>query len=502
MKYDVIVIGSGIAGLTCGAIMGLNGRSVLILEANPRIGGALKCFKRQKIVFDVGFHYTASLGENEILRHIWSYCGVLPNLNILPFPEHGHDRLYIDQFSQPVRAFFSYDRFSSELKEHFPDQSQAIDRYFSVIQQICSKIPFYNESIPLTNFLHGFRNKPQSFKKFVLSITDNPRLQAIFFAPSFLYGVPAEQASLETHAMVAHGYYSGAYHVSGGGQAIVNSFKQKLRTLGVDYLTNHTVQKIQTDGRKIEGVITQDEEFLACENVIFTGHPSTLPEIVDTAFFRPAYTKRLLSLENSISMFALFGTTPRNRARDKLDCINHFLLPAGVDVIPPSHEKTLKHQALLLTSTERDQNNINLRQDRKSVILLKPLSWNTVSHYKNSSKNDRPTTYIKLKEQIAESMKETAEQYWGDFFGPLDILTTGTPLTFRDELMAPQGGAYGAMHGINQLNPGVRTRLPGLWLAGQSILMTGIVGSSISGLVSAGEIIGLEPLWEKIRACN
>jgi all-trans-retinol 13,14-reductase len=78
----------------------------------------------------------------------------------------------------------------------------------------------------------------------------------------------------------------------------------------------------------------------------------------------------------------------------------------------------------------------------------------------------------------------------------------GTPLTFRDELSAPEGCAYGAMHCLNQYNPQPRTRVPGLLLSGQSTLMTGVVGASISGMVSAGEILGLESLWQEIRRWN
>ena len=71
MKYDVIVIGSGIAGLTCSAILARHGRKVLVVEAKSRIGGSLKHFKRQNIPFDVGFHHTGSLGKSEILNNLW-----------------------------------------------------------------------------------------------------------------------------------------------------------------------------------------------------------------------------------------------------------------------------------------------------------------------------------------------------------------------------------------------------------------------------------------------
>jgi len=423
-------------------------------------------------------------------------------MDVQPFPEHGHDRLYIDNFPKPIQAFFSYEHFSTELKQLFPNQHAAIDRYFKEIQKICSEVPFYNHSLPLTDFLRGYKKRPRSLKKFITTITDDPKLQAVFCAPSFLYGVPADQASLETHALVAHGYYSGAYDIVGGGQAIINSFKKQLSKSGVECLTSRHIQSIETNGHQVSGVITHHQEFIPCKNVIYTGHPTSLINMVNSSLFRPAYRKRLRSLQNSMSMFALFGTVSRKQARNKLDWVNHFLLPEGLNVVPQLSQNSLHHHSLLLTSTEREAKNINLRQDRKSVILLKSASWADVRKYSNSTKIDRPAAYKKLKEKIAQKMRQTAQQYWGDFCSPIDTLAIGTPLTFREELLAPEGCAYGAMHSLNQFNPETRTRLSGLWLAGQSTLMTGVVGASLSGLVSAGEIVGLEPLWEEIRQCG
>lgn len=502
MKYDDIVIGSGISGLTCAAVLARNGRKVLIVESSSRLGGSLKQFKRQNISFDVGFHYTGCLGPNDILNRLWSYCGVLPEMKVLPFPESGHDRLYIDSFSTPIRCFFSYERFTTELKQLFPNQHGAIDHYFNEIQQICSQVPFYNFSVPLTNYLRGYKKRSRSLKKFITSLTDDQYLQAVFCAPSFLYGVNTEQASLETHALVAHGYYSGAYSIGGGGQAIVNSFKEQLNRLGTEFRTKHHIQSIETDGYKVSGVTTQLQKFIPCDNVIFTGHPSLLFNMVSPAFFRPAYRKRLLSLRNSISMFALFGTISQEKTQKNLDWVNHLLVPQGVNVIPSSRQSSLKHEALFLTSTEIELQNIPLRRDRKSVILLKPAQWNDMKNYITSSHADRPNGYEDLKEKIADSMTQQAESCWGDFCGPIETLAFGTPLTFRDELLAPEGCTYGAMHSIDQFTPDIRTRLPGLWLAGQSTLMTGIVGSSLSGMVCAGEIVGLESLWEKVKQCS
>ena len=55
--YDIIIIGSGIGGLTTGALLALRGKKVLILEKHFKIGGWTHTFKRSNYEWDVGIHY-------------------------------------------------------------------------------------------------------------------------------------------------------------------------------------------------------------------------------------------------------------------------------------------------------------------------------------------------------------------------------------------------------------------------------------------------------------
>jgi all-trans-retinol 13,14-reductase len=499
MKADVVIIGSGISGLTAAAILAAKGRKVVIIEKQPRIGGALKRFRRGNIPFDVGFHYTGCLGQGDILHLLWHYCSVLHRLEVLPFPAEGHDRLYINGYPPPVRAYFSYTRFTDELKQHFPAEQGAIDQYFQKIEHICRSIPFYNTKLPLTDFLQGYKPKGHPLSEFLEKITDNRFLQATLANPAILYGVPTDQVSIDVHAMVAHSYYTGAYGIAGGGQAIVDAFQARLQEADTEFLTDRAVASILVDDHGVTGIRTDREETIESDYVIHTGHPSALIDMVPDGCFRPAFRNRLIDLKNSISMFALFGTvsaTPGTKAF--LDWTNHISIPEGPNSFPPSLKTRSTQRSLMLTCTERTANN-TLQPQIKSVILLQPAFWEEVAHFHHCRKGNRPPAYSRLKHTITEQMLQTAEKKWGDYLGPIRPLAMGTPLTFRDELSAPEGCAYGAMHCLNQYNPRPRTRVPGLLLSGQSTLMTGIVGASISGMVSAGEILGLESLWQEIR---
>jgi len=491
MQTDTIIIGSGISGLTAAAILAKKGVDTIVLEKQSQIGGALKQFKRKGVSFDVGFHYTGCLGENQILHTLWRYCGVLQHLNILPFPETSSDRLYSPSHKKSINAYFSYTHQKEELKKHFPEEIRAIDTYFSSIKSMCESIPFYNHTKNITDFLSSFRTSKTSLADFILSLTKNPILQSVFSYPAMLYGVPTSSVSIDIHAMVAHGYYEGAFSVKGGGQSIVDGFLTSCKAHGVRFETGRTVESIFFDGNGIKGIRTKAGTHYRCKKVIYTGHPSLLPAMIKGGL-RPAYRKRLADLNNTQSMHIVFGRVHGNLS--SLEWDNHIYLPPGPD--PFDYIKTQDNDRLtMLTSTQKGSN--CLPTQGKSVILLQPAQWQDVAIYENTRKDCRPAGYSDYKKDICHSMIQKIQHFTHSAFD-IEPLAVGSPLSFRDELSAPEGCAYGVAHSIDQHTPDIRTRIPGLYLSGQSTLMTGVAGASLAGFVSAGHILGLDDLWRKI----
>lgn len=500
LKADVVVIGSGISGLTAAALLARKGREVVILERTARPGGALKRFKRQGISFDVGFHYTGCLGDGEILAVLWDYLGVRSRLAIRPFPSHGHDELNIAGCEQPVRSYFNYAQLAGELQRLFPAERVAVTAYLDKVKQLCRDVPFYNLDLPLSPFLRAFKERPPALAEYLRSLTENPQLQAALAAPVFLYGVPPEAAALPVHAAVAHGFYQGAYTIDGGGQAVVDAYLQVLAQAGVQVLTGNRVVKVQVERDRVAGVVTDQEKVINCREVIYTGHPAAVPAMVPTSLFRPIYLKRLRELQNTCSMFAVFAV-PEGREVAPADWINYYKLPAGLDIISQSSRQTLRQRALMMSSPERREAG-SLREANRGVILLSPAFWREGERFWDSTPGNRPADYESWKEEVAAELLTVARQQWSAKYGTLRPLAVGTPLTFRDQLASPEGAAYGAQHSLLQHNPVARTRLPGFWLSGQSTLMTGVVGAALAGLVSAGEILELEKTWEEVRRCR
>lgn len=501
MKADAVVIGSGISGLTTAAILAKKGKRVVIIEKNRKPGGALKRFVRQGIPFDVGFHYTGCLGDREILKILWDYLKILPALTVKPFPADGYDRIEINGTAKHVRCFFSYELFEEELNRIFPSENKCISTYLGTLRTICEGIPFFNLQDPITPFLRGFwgQSARTGLVDFLASMTKNADLQAVLTAPAFLYGVAPRMTSLATHAMVAHAFYSGAYAVDGGGQAIVDAFLPVLKGSGIEIKVGCQATGISIKGARVAGVVTEQGEISAAD-VIYTGHPTYLLNLLPEGIFRPVYASRLKELQNTCSMFIVFGTVENSQLSDELTWTNRYSIPTGFDVLTVDRQNP-EAGSLMLTAPGLRDTDSTATSTAKGAILMRPADWSEVKEFCGTKKGSRSPAYSEWKAEATTRILARAERIWGES-ARITPIASGSPLTFRDELSAPEGAVYGVSHSMNQFITGARTKVPGLWLSGQGTLMTGIVGASLSGMVTAGEILGLEDVWDEVRQCH
>jgi all-trans-retinol 13,14-reductase len=496
LKSDAVVIGSGISGLTVAAFLAKKGKKVILLEQHRRPGGAMKRFSRKGIGFDIGFHYTGGLGQGQVLRAIWDYLGVLPELEILPFPETGCDAVKIPGFAETIKLYFSYQKTEESLCSLFPDHCQAVKTYLSGLQDICRQIPFFNPDLPLLPFLRNYFDPTGiGLSSYLRSLTSEKYLQSALASPVFLYGVPPDKASLAMHAMVSHALFSGAYFVKGGGQAIVDAFISILKENGAEVFSNNKVNKINVCERekKVCSVELSDDT-IETENVIYTGHPTGILDLVKPDVFRPAFCHRLKNVDNSIPMFIVFAKADgkaKNQisAQSKLAWNNNYCLGKGLNFLDTFPETPWKNSMLMTAPSLRDSNH-------PGVILMRTADWQEVEPFAAYTRRRDLNIYQDWKSQATQELITRADDLWGESLVPL---ASGSPLTFRDEFGTANGGAYGIAHSIDQIITGARTKVNGLWFSGQSTLMTGVMGSSLSGLVTAGEITGMESLWSEVR---
>ncbi len=91
MRYDFVVIGAGISGITSAITLAKNGYQVALLEKTERTAPLLRGFSRRGVHFDTGFHYTGGLGAGEPLDLFFRYLGLSDRIDSFPYDAEGFD---------------------------------------------------------------------------------------------------------------------------------------------------------------------------------------------------------------------------------------------------------------------------------------------------------------------------------------------------------------------------------------------------------------------------
>ena len=92
--YDLIIIGSGISGMTAGIIAAKEGEKVLVLEQHSVPGGLMQTYKRAKMLFPTGVHRLGSLNPGEPLWYYFKYIDILDRLKLVKLDENGFEKIY------------------------------------------------------------------------------------------------------------------------------------------------------------------------------------------------------------------------------------------------------------------------------------------------------------------------------------------------------------------------------------------------------------------------
>jgi len=124
-------------------------------------------------------------------------------------------------------------------------------------------------------------------------------------------------------------------------------------------------------------------------------------------------------------------------------------------------------------------------------------TFNTVSAAENWGAD-----YDEFKRQKAELLLNCVEEKFPGLRSNIKKYYTSTPLSFRDYIGNNDGSIYGIVKDFrNPLNTFIspRTKLPNLFLTGQNLNLHGILGATMSGLVTCTAFLGNEDVINKIR---
>ena len=127
MKYDAIVVGGGIAGLTAAAYLAKAGKSVIIFEKQNKLGGLVQTFNRNQVYFDGGLR---SIENSGIVFPMLKQLGIDIEFAKSPISIGIADKVLTLKDKNSVVAYEDF------LKAQYPESARDIEAIISEIKKI------------------------------------------------------------------------------------------------------------------------------------------------------------------------------------------------------------------------------------------------------------------------------------------------------------------------------------------------------------------------------
>lgn len=497
-NFDVVIIGSGLGGLMCGAILSKNGYKVAILEKNAKIGGCLQSYTRDEAIFDTGVHYIGGLEEGQTLHKIFSYVGLMKRIKINRLDQEGFDVIKFGDNANEYAYAQSYNMFIETLARSFPYERKGIEKYCEKIKNICSRFPLYN--LRNGDFMDKIDMLDINARETINSFVSDPLLQNVLAGNNCLYAGIGDKTPFYVHALILNSYIESAWRCDGGGTQIATILGDVIEEAGGIIVKRAEVSKIIVDDGLVTSVVTKDNRKFIGKQFISDLHPANTIALTQSAVFRKVYINRINSLENTTSTFILNVVFKESG----FPFLNHNIyyysksenVWNGIDYQP---ENWPENYALFMTAGKNGyaQSASILCYMKFSEFEAWSESFNTVSQ-----PGSRGAGYNELKEEKASKIFNFIEQQYPGFRSSVKAYHTITPLTYRDYTGTPKGSLYGIIRDYREpLKTFVpaRTKIPNLLLTGQNLNLHGVMGVSVSAIVTCGELLGIDFLLEKIR---
>ncbi|HRP57591.1 NAD(P)/FAD-dependent oxidoreductase [Agriterribacter sp.] len=499
-RYDIVIIGSGIGGLVCGGILSKEGYRVCVLEKNRQIGGSLQTFAREKVIFDSGVHYIGGLGKGQNLYQIFRYLGVMDKLKLQKMDEDAFDKIIISNDPKVYRQAQGYENFIKNLVADFPEEEAAIRNYCRKIRETCDKFPLYNLR---TNGLYEEKADVLTLDthSVITSLTGNTTLQAVLVGNNALYVGKPDETPFYVHALIINSYIESAWKCIDGGSQIGKVLAKMIRDAGGEVVRHCEVKKIATEADVAVYAESADGKRYYANQFISNVHPAKTMEMTDAEVIKNIYRKRIRNLPHTISSFLLhivlkkncFRYTRHNYYYHKEGQIWNLAdytednWPLGYALFLPPSSGTTEYAEAMTIFTYMRYEEVAPWHD----------TFNTVS-----AENKRGATYDAFKKYKAEILLDCVEERFPGLRNCIQSYTTSTPLSYRDYIGNYDGSLYGVAKDYKDplktfISP--RTKVRNLYLTGQNINIHGVLGSSISALLTCVSLLGNENVVEKIK---
>ena len=483
--WDVIVIGSGLGGLSAAARLALAGLRVLVLEQHVFAGGYAHHFLRKvrgtKIVydFDVALHQTGDLLPGRSMHRVLTELEVLPRIELNRFDIAYRSRGPRHDLRIPAAA----DAYEALLVELYPEQASGVRDLFQHLREIDapgeggapSAAAFAIMDLSLEQLLgqHGL----------------DERIQGILATLwGYLGLVPSEVSAFLYARMWSSYHFGGCFYVKGGGQALSNAFVDVIESHRGKVVLRTEALHIETTAGRITGVATRrGQRFRAPVVISNAAAPLTYHTLLDDPKLAEAELERVDGLPVACSIHQAYVGIRGNA--QKLGLIDRGAF------FSPTYDFEEERQAMECGDYRRQgwlMGNHDLADpghapSGRSILHASVMADGRLWH------DDDEQAYRERKAELEAYLVERLAEAIPDVRERIEVIETGTPHTMNRYSSNPEGAIYGyasTPSGHSFHRPDARSSVPGLYLAGAwTFPGPGFSGTMHSGHRSAGLVI-------------
>ncbi len=505
MEHQVIIIGSGMGGLTTAALLSRAGLKPLVLEHHFLPGGNAQTFRRKKMFdFDVGFHYVGGCQPGGLFPTLLKNIGIEEEIEFLPMDQDGFDTLLFPDLQFRVPA--GWERYRQNLHAAFPQERRAIDRYLEFVRSLAGAMGGTPAGEPPE--LERRLGKPATactLAEVFDALECSLRLRHVLASLSGTYAAPPSRASAALHAFLQEHYMrSGAYFIRGGGRSLVDALVGAIEGNGGEVRLRSRVRRILVEDGAACGVELASGEVLRSKVVVSNADAKrTFLEMVGREHLSRELLEKVEGARMALPLFIIYMAMKRDPLELGIPNTNYVLSP-GYDIEEQyaacyAGEVPEKPAVAIIIASRKDPESRNIAPEGytnlqlMSIAPAAPQTWGMEKGPASGGRYRHTAAYTAAKKQMEERMLRQVEQMMPGFIRDVVWQESATPLTQERFTLSTAGTSYGLEHSPDQIREGrfpIATEIRNLYLVGANTFFGhGIAGTMVGGQAAAGTIL-------------
>lgn len=307
---DVVVVGSGMGGLTAGALLARFGLDVLVVERGDTPGGYTHAFKRGDYMFDAAVRWT---GDREIYDYVLSYLGVDDRCELIDLPQF-YRACYPDLTVDVPRGI---DAAVDALANTVPAVAPAVRAVLALCQQthreahdLPPRLGLVELDAAVAQFPTLFANLRATVDEVFDRTLQDQRARAAITAPWPFVGSPPHRLQFATFAQFLFSHAPGVVYCRGSFQRLVDALVAGLRDHGGELRLDTAVEQILVEDGRATGVTLAGGETVRARAVVSNADAHlTFEHLVGVDRLPPRFVRTLGRLRPSLSAFNLYVAT-------------------------------------------------------------------------------------------------------------------------------------------------------------------------------------------------